>query len=114
MLLLIEQFDWLKETIKRVSSVFEMESEKKISFEVYEELDIDIRSALSNNNLKKFVDQNLITSDSSKEISNFRDQLIELIDKRIEPEQILSNENWKIISRKAEIIYEAIINKPMY
>lgn len=114
MLSITEQFDWLKETLRRVSFVYQMDSEKEIGFMVYEELDIDILSALSDKNLKKFVDQNLIIGDSSKELSNFRNQLIELIDQRIDPEQIVSNENWRIISKKAEHLHEAISNQSMH
>ncbi|GAB5407888.1 MAG: hypothetical protein BalsKO_02530 [Balneolaceae bacterium] len=61
--------------------------------------------------MERFVDQNLITQDSSKKITVFRDQVLELIDQRIKPVDILSNENWKIISKKAERIHEAINNQ---
>jgi len=114
MLPITEQFDWFKETLRRVSSVFEIDSEKEISFEVYEELDIDIRSALSDNNLKIFFDQNLITADFLEELSSFRDQVIELIDQRIEPEQILSDENWRAVFKKAERIHESIKNQSVH
>lgn len=111
MLSVTEKFSWLKETLKSLSSVLEIESEKEIGFRIYDELDIDIHSALCDTNLKVFVNQNLITSETSKELARLRNQTLKLIKQRLEPDQIKLNESWIDISKVSEQIYVSINNR---
>ena len=103
-----EKFSWLKETIRKLSSVLELESENEIGWLVYEELDIDIRSSISNENLKELESKKLITKEVASNLDRLRDQAIVLINKRVEPKEIRNHKIWKDISTKFKHIYTVI------
>lgn len=74
-----ERGEWLWETIQRLASLLKLRDEE-FEYAVFEELDIDVRSALHRTNVEDLIKGALLSAPVSDRVESIRATAIALID----------------------------------
>jgi hypothetical protein len=67
-----QKYDWLLSTLRQVSMLQDLSDDDLVNL-IFEDLEIDVRSALSKENVDFFVCKTLISEPAAKEILSVRD-----------------------------------------
>ena len=101
-----ERFDWFIDTLISLSDLLQIEGTDDIGYIVYENLVLDIGSSFCDENHDIFVKHGLESIEIRNDIVILREEALELIDKRIDEEEIKNNKEWQRIIEKAKLVRE--------
>lgn len=104
-----QKLTWLCETLHTICSVPQTSAEE-LDYQVYENLDCDVRAALWVENLRELAAESQIPADVVPALESLRDKTIALIDLRMPGSEIRTDPHWREVSelaRKFLLLIEA-------
>jgi len=107
-----EIYDWLRSTLEHLASIPRL-SDDDFTYTVFEVLDIDARSALSEVALDRLVSADAISDSAKSEVLDLRSAFIALVDAaRSSPvAQIRRDDRWLDVARSSERILSEYVHK---
>ena len=110
-----ESYDWLRSTLEDLASIPGL-SDDDFAYTVFEVLDIDVRSALSEVALDRLVSGDAISDSAKSEILGLRSAFLALVDSALAAEsspiaQIRRNDRWLDLARNSERILAEYVHE---
>ncbi|WP_417749215.1 hypothetical protein [Rosistilla oblonga] len=107
MLTVSEKVAWMMDTLRVLSSLSELPADE-VDYQVYENLDADVRAALCVDNLREIAQAELLSPKVVAEIEFIRDATVLLIDRRIPGADLTEHDEWRHVISRAKTALDSI------
>ena len=99
-----ERFNWFLDTLDYLATLLEIENDEDLEYQVYENLDVDVHTIFHETSHDEFVEQSSETEELKEDIKALRIEFIELVNRRLDADEIRRDPEWAKIVEKAKTI----------